>query len=95
MKETAIITSMDDIWSKIPQDARRAWEDQAVATAVEDPKIQTAAILLERCAYDGRREKIRDSIMSLDYCAIPPHRRAEAFEKAAETLIRQELGLDG
>jgi hypothetical protein len=94
--EAQNITTIDEIWAKVSdEEAKQEWEDRAVQAAVADPKIQTAAGLLPYCRGLTSPENARDRVLSREYDAVPPARRQEVFEKAAEILMRRELGLDG
>ncbi len=96
--KSEIITSMDEIWEKIPSDeARQAWADRAVQAATEDPKIQTMVGLLPYCTGTLTSEEMierLEGVMRREYDAVPSERYEQVFTTAGDMLIRRELELN-
>lgn len=93
-KEAQNLTSMDGIWEKlIDSKVRQEWEDLAVQTATDDPKIQTMVGLLPRCTGTVTSDHIRGQLGALlerDYDGVPLERRSEVLKKAASVFIQRE-----
>ncbi len=79
---------MDDIWEKIPIEAREEW---AVHQAANDPKIQAIfSILIEHDMNSSTVELVKDGLEGMlehDYGILPEH--SHKVFSAAEALARE------